>query len=139
MAATDVPPPPLNRPFLDGAFVSTPWQIWFSALRDRTGGAGDKVEAAHAAALAAVPQTTQVVAGGGLQVGGALNQNVPVTLYVASTTVAMLPVSGLSQGDWAYAQNGRKPGEGAGAGTGVPCFWSGSSWIAVTSGAAVTS
>jgi hypothetical protein len=137
MAATDVSPPPLNRPFLDGAFVSTPWQIWFSALRDRTGGAADKVDAAHAAALAAVPQTTQVVAGGGLQVGGALHQNVPVTLYVASTTVAMLPASGLAQGDWAYAQNGRKPGEAAGAGTGVPCFWSGTSWIAVTSGQAV--
>jgi hypothetical protein len=139
MAATDVPPPPFNRPFLDGAYVSTPWQIWFSALRDRTGGAADKVHSAYETAVAAVPQVTQVVAGGGLQVGGALTGNVPVTLYVARTSVAMLPTSGLAQGDWAYALNGRKPGEGSGAGTGVPCFWSGTSWIAATSGAAVTS
>lgn len=138
MTATSVPPPPLNRPFLDGIYVSTPWQIWFSAMRDRSGGSTDKVDAAYQAAMAAVPQTTQVVAGGGLQVGGALSGNVGLTLYVAKAPVAALPTAGNAQGDWAYALDGRKPGESAGAGTGVPCFWSGSSWIAVTSGVAVT-
>jgi hypothetical protein len=84
----------------------------------------DKVDAASVAAAAAVPQTTQVVAGGGLQIGGGLSGNVAVALYRVKTTVAMLPASGNSEGDWAYALDGRKSAEGAGAGTGMPCFWS---------------
>jgi len=139
MTATRVPPPPFNTPFLDGGFVSNAWQFFISALYGALYGQGfDKVEAAHAAAIAAVPRETQVVAGGGLQAGGALQGNVAVTLYRLKCPVAALPTSGNADGDWAYAFDGRKPGEGAGAGTGVPCFWSNGHWIAATSGATVT-
>jgi hypothetical protein len=139
MTATRVPPPPFNTPFLDGGFVSNAWQFFISALYGALYGEGfDKVEAAHAAAVAAVPRATQVVAGGGLQAGGSLVGNVAVTFYRLTCAVAALPTSGNSEGDWAYALDGRKPGEGTGAGTGVPCFWSNGHWIAATSGAAVT-
>jgi len=53
------------------------------------------------------------------------------------TCQANLP-SSAAEGDWAYALNGRKTGEAAGAGTGVPCWRSNGAWIAVDSGAAVT-
>lgn len=140
MAATRVPPPPFSTPFLDGRFVSNAWQFFITAVYDAIYGEGsDKIEAAHTTALAAVPQTTQVVAGGGLHDGGALGGNVAVTFYKIKTAVATLPASGNGEGDWAYALDGRKPGEGVSAGTGVPCFWSTGHWIAATSGAAVTS
>jgi hypothetical protein len=139
MTATRVPPPPFNTPLLDGAFVSNAWQFFISALYGAVYGEGfDKVDAAHAAAVAAVPRATQVVAGGGLQVGGSLVGNVAVTLYRSNCAVAALPPSGNAEGDWAYAFDGRKPGEGAGSGTGVPCFWSNGHWIAATSGATIT-
>jgi hypothetical protein len=41
-------------------------------------------------------------------------------------TVAALPTG--AAGMVAYASNGRKIGEGAGAGTGVPCYFSNSNW-----------
>jgi hypothetical protein len=44
-----------------------------------------------------------------------------------SYTVANLPASP-STGAIAYATNGRKVGEGAGTGTGVPCYYSNSAW-----------
>jgi hypothetical protein len=110
------------------------WQ----AIVARTGGETDKVDAAHALASAAVPQGTEVVAAGGLQNGGALGGNVGVTLYRAVGPLANLPTTAIAQGDWAYCLDGRKPGEGAGAGTGVPVFWSAGSWISACSGAAVT-
>lgn len=140
MAATRVPPPPFAIPFLDGRFVSNAWQFFISGLFDAVYGGGfDKVDAAHALAMAAVPQTTQIIAGGGLQaVGDTLRGNAGVALYRARTGVAVLPSSGNAEGDWAYALDCRKPGEGAGSGTGVACFWSAGHWIAVTSGAAVT-
>ena len=139
MTATRVPPPPFNTPFLDGGFVSNAWQFFISALYGALYGEGfDKVDAAHAAAVAAVPRGTQVVAGGGLQAGGSLVGNVAVTLYRLNCAVAALPTSGNSEGDWAYAFDGRKPGEAAGAGTGAPCFWSNGHWIAATSGATIT-
>jgi hypothetical protein len=139
MTSTRVPPPPFNTPFLDGGFVSNAWQFFISALYGALYGEGfDKVDAAHAAAIAAVPRATQVVAGGGLQAGGSLQGNVAVTLYRVACPVAALPTSGSAQGDWAYALDGRKPGEGAGSGTGAPCFWSNGHWIAATSGATVT-
>jgi hypothetical protein len=37
----------------------------------------------------------------------------------------------------AYATNGRKNGEGAGAGTGVLVFYDGTNWIAVDTGQTV--
>ena len=52
-------------------------------------------------------------------------------------TVATLP-TGVDRGAKAFATNGRKPGEAAGAGTGVEVFFDGTSWISVTSGAAVS-
>jgi hypothetical protein len=139
MVATILPPPPFNMPFLDGAEVGNAWQFWLSAVQSAIYGEGfDKVDAGYSTALAAAPAATQIVAVGGLQVGGDLTSNVALAIYIAMATVADLPTTNMSVGDWAYALNGRKPGEAAGAGTGVPCFWSNSSWIAVTSGAAVT-
>lgn len=52
-------------------------------------------------------------------------------------TVAALP-GGQPAGAKAFASNGRKPGQAAGAGTGVEVFYDGSAWISVSSGAAVT-
>lgn len=77
-------------------------------------------------------------AAGGLQKGGPLGGNVALTLYRSIDAAANLPASAISEGDWAYALDGRKPGEGAGAGTGVPVFWSQGGWISACSGAAVT-
>jgi hypothetical protein len=53
-------------------------------------------------------------------------------------TVATLPATGLS-GQFAWASNGRKPGEGAGTGSGVPVFWNSatSQWFSYLSGAVV--
>ena len=139
MTAVFVPAPPVNQPLAgpDGR-LSRAWRGFFLALYNRGGGAADKVEAAHGAALAAAPAATQVVAVGGLHTGGDLTANVAVSLYRAISAVAALPPLGNTEGDWAYALDGRKPGESAGAGSGAPCFWSSGQWIAVTSGVAVT-
>ena len=59
--------------------------------------------------------------------------NVPWGL--ASYTVAALPAG--TAGDTAYASNGRKNGEGAGAGTGVLVFKDGTAWRACDTGATV--
>jgi hypothetical protein len=50
--------------------------------------------------------------------------------------VATLPARSLP-GDVAYAGDGRKNGEGAGAGTGVLVFFDGNNWIACDSGQTV--
>jgi hypothetical protein len=42
-------------------------------------------------------------------------------------TVAKLP-NAPSQGQQAYATNGRKVGESAGSGSGVPVYWSNGAW-----------
>ena len=139
MASVSVPPPPFNQAFLDGAHVSTAWRLWLQTLFRRIGGtAQDKVDAAYVAALGAAAAKAQVIGTGGLQGGGALGGNVGLALYASISAVASLP-AGVTDGDWAYAVDGRKPGEGAGAGTGVPCFWSNGHWVAATSGAPVTS
>lgn len=57
----------------------------------------------------------------------------PITL--ASYTVAGLPTVGA--GKLAYASNGRKNGEGAGAGTGVMVFSDATAWRACDTGATV--
>jgi hypothetical protein len=143
MTAINVPPIDPSLALVDPA-SGRPTRYGERVLRGlwgRTGGAVDKVDAAHVLARDAVPQGTVVAAAGGLQVGGALGGpkggNVGVALYAAVTGVALLP-AGATEGDWAYAVDGRKPGEGAGSGTGVPCFWSGAAWISACSGAAVT-
>lgn len=45
-------------------------------------------------------------------------------------TVANLPANATA-GDRAFASNGRKVGEGGGAGTGVPVYYDGTAWRAV--------
>lgn len=58
----------------------------------------------------------------------------PVVL--PSYTVANLP-AGMPAGAKAYSSNGRKPNEGAGAGTGVEAFFDGVHWISSCSGSSV--
>ena len=55
-----------------------------------------------------------------------------------SYNVAALP-SGCGQGAMAYAVNGRKPSEGAGAGTGAQVYFDGSRWLSASTGTAVAS
>ena len=138
MTAIRVPPPPLNSPFLDGVFVSKTWRLFLSALYNAVYSEGfDKVDAGYQVAKAAVPQGAEVLALGGLHLGGKMSGNVAIALYKAMTAVASLPAVGVNEGDWAYAYDGRKVGEGAGAGTGVPVWRSSGSWRAVNSGAVV--
>lgn len=57
-----------------------------------------------------------------------------------SYTVATLPATAAA-GQQAWASDGRKPGEGAGTGTGVPVFFNNATatWYSYLSGAQVTS
>ncbi len=117
--------------------VTRAWSAHFTGSYNRVGATVDKVDAAHTLAVAAAPQTRQVVASGGLQVGGDLTGNVGLALYAAVKPVAGLPASA-KVGDLAFATDGRKNGEGAGSGTGTPVFWDKTgAWIAFDSGAAV--
>lgn len=59
------------------------------------------------------------------------------TVRPGKFTVAGLPVG--AEGQIAYATNGRKVGEGAGAGTGVPVYFSNAAWRTYSGDAAVTS
>jgi hypothetical protein len=113
------------------------FSAWLQALRNRTGGAADKVDAAHVTAGGAASAAVQIVALGGLHAGGDLSGNLAVVLYRAHGAVADLPIAGSAEGDWAYAVNGRKASEAAGAGTGVPVWFSQGGWYAVDSGLAV--
>ncbi len=55
-------------------------------------------------------------------------------------TVAALPAGADAiEGMVAYATNGRKTGEGGGAGTGVPVYYGGAAWLTYPADAAVTS
>lgn len=56
-------------------------------------------------------------------------------LTIKSYTVALLPAVGVAK--LAYATNGRKNGEGAGAGTGVLVFSDATNWRACDTGATV--
>ena len=116
--------------------VTRAWRAHFTGGYNRGGGTVDKVDQAHVTATAAAPQTRQVVAAGGLQVGGDLTGNVGVAFYAAVTSVALLPASA-NVGDWALALDGRKNAEGAGLGTGTPVWWGGAAWIALDTGVAV--
>jgi hypothetical protein len=66
-----------------------------------------------------------------------IDGSVPMTgpLTLASYTVATLPAVGAGQ--VAYASNGRKNGEGGGAGTGVMVFSDATAWRACDTGATV--
>ena len=135
MAATRVPPPPFSAPLLDGIHLSGPWKIFLSALHGAVHGEGfDKVDAGYQAAMSAAPATAEVVGVGGLHIGGQIGGNVALAFYVVVTSVAKLPAGGAAEGDWAYALDGRKAGEAAGAGTGVPAWWSNGNWCAADSG-----
>lgn len=58
------------------------------------------------------------------------------TVAIGTYTVATLPTAGTAR-RLAFASNGRKNGEGAGAGTGVVVFDDGTAWRAVDTGATV--
>lgn len=125
MTVKPLNPPPFKTRLTDAnGNLNNQWSWWFGQVSDRLGGGVDKVEAAASTAAAAVPRSTEVVAGGGLQIGGALDGNIAIALYRAVDVVAALPSTGLSEGDWAFALNGRKSGETAGNGTGCPVWWS---------------
>jgi hypothetical protein len=62
----------------------------------------------------------------------------PAPPVLPSFTVATLPV-GCTPGAIALASNGRKPSEGAGAGTGVQVYFDGARWISASSGSVVAS
>lgn len=139
MPAIPVPAPDFETAIVEpGTGVLTRYgYALVSALFNRVGGQSDKVDAAHALAIAAVPRGTEVVAGGGLKQGGGLGGNVALTFYVARAAAASLPSEALDEGDWAYALDGLKSGETSGAGTGTPVWWSAGTWFAVWSGLAV--
>ena len=70
----------------------------------------------------------------------ALRAGVVVDPIPAVYTVAGLPATA-ANGQWAFASDARKPGQGAGTGTGVPVFWNSATgtWFSYCSGAVVTS
>jgi len=107
-----------------------PFRDWMTAVTAQQ-------NAAAALAASAVPSSRNIVAAGGLHVGGNLGADVGIVLYRAVAPVAALPTTGNAQGDFAYAVNGRKAGEGSGSGTGLPVWWSGTSWFAIDSGLVV--
>lgn len=51
---------------------------------------------------------------------------------------ANLPTTGVPEGAYAYCEDGRKDGEGAGAGTGCPVWFYAGTWRTFTTGAEVT-
>lgn len=57
-----------------------------------------------------------------------------------TATLASLPLSGVENGARAFATDGRKTGEAAGAGTGIPVWYDRTSltWRTYTTGAAAT-
>ena len=127
-----VPPFNFSQPLVDGdGHALKPFRDWITAVTTQH-------NATATLAGNAVPNTRRIVASGGLKVGGALTQDVGVALYRVQASVANLPTTGNAIGDWAYALDGRRTGQGAGAGTGVPVFWIGTNhWIAADSGAVV--
>jgi hypothetical protein len=58
------------------------------------------------------------------------------TVNLSPVSVANLPARAI-EGDLSYASDGRKNGQGPGAGTGVLVFFDGSNWIASDSGQTV--
>lgn len=74
------------------------------------------------------------------QILSQLRSGVLIQSVSPSFTFATLPLTGVA-GQFAWASNGRKPGEGAGLGTGVPVFWNPSTatWFSYLSGLVVTS
>lgn len=113
---------------------------WMRAVHGRLGGSTDKVNQALTTADAAAPGDAELVAGAGLQNGGAIGSNASVALYKAVTSVAGLSALNNQGGDWAYAVDGRNSGEGVGAGTGCPVVWNNplARWVIPGQTAAIT-
>lgn len=74
------------------------------------------------------------------QILRALQAGVVIQSQPPNYAVASLPITGNATGATAFATNGRKPGEGAGSGTGITVFWNPatSTWF-TTLGVVVTS
>lgn len=139
MTDQSIPLPDFKRAWIDDqGRPTTHMQFVIRGFDRRLGGRTDKLNATKTTADAAAPGTAEVVPGAGLQGGGAIGVNAAVSLYCYEGPVAGL--SSLSQrtGDWAYATNGRKAGEGAGSGSGTPVWFDGASWIAPDTGTGVT-
>ena len=64
-------------------------------------------------------------------------QGLLLAIYLNRYTVVKLPAG--TEGRIAFATNGRKVGEGPGAGTGVPVYFSNGFWRVFSTDAAVTS
>lgn len=90
-------------------FSGTTWQGWFQQLQQALASSGKDIDSLLAWMKA--PMLPQFV-------------------------VASLPGT-TTEGQLAYATNGRKVGEGAGSGTGVPVYWSTGSWRVYSTDAAV--
>lgn len=76
----------------------------------------------------AAVEAMRITSGGALQMGGANTVVTAARLFqLRSYTVATLPAVGDAL--LAYASDGRKVGEGAGAGTGVPVYRDGGTWF----------
>lgn len=75
-----------------------------------------------------------------MQLISIFQKGLPVTPERPVYTVAALPATAATGAD-AWASNGRKPGEGGGAGTGVPVFFNPNTatWFSYLSGVQVTS
>ena len=75
------------------------------------------------------------MAGGGDIVGEPLS-----TEHLLSRTTAQLPTQGVRNGAVAWAEDGRKAGEGASSGTGVPVYFDemSGSWVSFRTDVAVT-
>lgn len=124
---------PVQVPIFPGQQqLPEPWLRFFQQVA-----AAANAALAAASAEEAVLNDRRVNAGAGLAGGGNLGADVAVRFYVDMNVVANLPATA-TPGAWCFATNGRKSGEGAGAGTGVPVCWDGSHWIAPWSSAAVT-
>lgn len=67
------------------------------------------------------------------RIGEALSTN-----HILEGLLASLPTSGVRNGAQAFATDGRKDGEGAGSGTGIPVWYdlTSTTWRTYTTGAA---
>lgn len=73
------------------------------------------------------------------QILNALQKGVAIVNVMPVSTVAALPAAG-SSGQFYFASNGRKGGEGVGVGTGLPVYWNAatSQWFTFSGNVQVT-
>ena len=118
--------------FYDGATGATVLRGALDVVRESGGGVTLSVSLKDAATPTPAQRLT-LSSAGRLATSEAIR---PYVGTVANVTGGVWIVSP-SAGCLAFATNGRKPGEGAGAGTGVPCFYDGSGWRSCCDGAAL--